>query len=345
MQKVRIGIIGAGGIVRQRHLPGLQKVSEVEVAVACNRTRSTAEQVAKDYSIPKVCTDWREVIDMKDIDAVLVGAPPYLHATATIAALDSGKHVFCQARMARNYAEAKMMYQKSLEKKELVTMICPPPHAMKGDYFIQKLLSDGFIGELRTIPVTAFSSAYADPHTPLHWRQDAELSGYNTMNLGMLAEVIHRWCGYFKRLTALAKVHTPLRKRPNSVEWAEVKIADTIGIVAENSNGAVAVFHFSGAALFPGQDRIEMHGTNGKLVYNLATDEIWGAQKGDKKLRAISIPDELIREWKAEADFIDAIRNGKKVSPSFYEGLKYMEFTEAVYKSAASGKAIELPFE
>src|SRR5436190_19140112 len=114
-QRVRIGIIGAGGIVRQRHYPGLKKIPGVELVVVANRSRESSERAAAEFGIPEIRTDWREVLAMPDLDAVLIGTHPSLHAEATIAALEAGKHVFCQARMARNYAEARAMYQKSRE--------------------------------------------------------------------------------------------------------------------------------------------------------------------------------------------------------------------------------------
>ncbi len=119
-QTVRVGIIGAGGIARSRHLPGLKKVDGVEVAVACNRTRETAEAFAREFGIPEVETDWRKVVERPDLDAVFITAPPILHAEGTIAALDAGKHVFCQARMARSVAEARQMLGRARQSPQLV---------------------------------------------------------------------------------------------------------------------------------------------------------------------------------------------------------------------------------
>src|SRR5947208_15698766 len=109
-EQIRLGIIGAGGIVRSRHYPGLKQIPGVEIAVICNRTRESAEKAAADFGVREVRTDWREVVAMPDLDAILIGTTPHLHAEITMAALDAGKHVFCQARMARSYAEARAMY-------------------------------------------------------------------------------------------------------------------------------------------------------------------------------------------------------------------------------------------
>lgn len=341
---VRIGFIGAGGIARERHLPGLKEVEGVELVAVANRRRASAEKVASEYGFADVHEDWREVIARPDVDAVFIAAPPYLHRDATIAALTAGKHVFCQARMARTYAEAKAMYVAA-RQTDLVTMVCPPPHAMRGDLLMKKLIHEAYLGDLREVHVHSIAGPFVDSATPLHWRQDAFISGYNTLNLGMLAEVVHRWVGYFRQVSALTAVHTPRRPKAGSVQEVAVDVADSVGIVASMRNGALAVFHFSGAAHFGGENRIELYGSEGTLIYPVASHAILGGRKGDKELQSIVTPPELVREWRAEAEFINAIRTGDPVSPDFEEGLRYVEFTEAVYRSARFGQAVTLPLD
>lgn len=342
-QPVRIGIIGAGGIARQRHLPNLRQIPGVVVQVVCNRTRARAEQVAAEFGVPEVETDWRRVIERPDLDAVLIATPPYLHCEATLAALDAGKHVFCQARMARTAAEARAMYERAL-RSDRVTMLCPPPNGMRGDRVMRRLLREGFVGAVRDVHATGFSAAYSDPNAPLHWRQDFEVSGYNTLTLGMWAEVLHRWVGPHRRVAAVTRVHTPTRARPDGA-LAEVRIPDSVAIAAELTSGAVGCYHFSGVARFAPQNTIQIYGSEGTLVYDLQTDEIRGARAGDNGLRTIPIPREEERPWTVERDFIDAIRKGTLVEPSFHDGLLYMEFTEAVWRAAESGRAVSLPLE
>jgi predicted dehydrogenase len=342
---IGIGFIGAGGIARQRHLPGLQRAGGVEFVAVANRRRATAEEIAKEYGFRTVLDDWRQVLERDDVDAVFIAAPPYLHAEATIAALDAGKHVFCQARMARNYAEAKQMYERA-QRSDRVTMLCPPPHAMAGDYFVKQLLADGFLGRPYDIDVRLLTAPYADADAPLHWRQDSQISGYNTLALGMYCEVLHRWFGWQRRVQAIVKAHVPQRRRPDTGELAEVKIADSLAIASEFENGALAAWHCSGVTRHGAPNMIELYGSDGTLRYNIDTDEILGARAGDSDLRPMSIPADLRREWLAEAEFLEAIRTGNRdVSPSFTEGIKYIEFTEAVYRSSTEGRAIDLPFD
>ena len=341
-QETKIGIISEDGIEHSRHLPNLQKIEGVEVVAVCNGVPETAAKVTADVDIPRAYTDWEEVIQQKDIDAVFIAALPHLHCPVTLAALEAGKHVLCQAHMAMSYQEAKRMYEAA-RKTDLKTMLCPAPIGIRGGIMMKKLIDSGYLGQVYNIQMTGFSSQYADASRSLDWRQMPEISGLNTLTLGMWAEVLHRWFGYARRVTALTKIHIPQRRLPNSDDWAAVEIPDAVGVIAEMVNGALAVMHFSGVTRFAGDNRCEIYGSNGTIVYNLNTDEIHGAQVSEETLNPIPIPDELQRQWAVEADFISAIRENTPVAPSFFAGLKYMEFTEAVMRSAHEGRAIDLP--
>src|SRR5262245_65729954 len=106
---IRIAIIGAGGIVKTRHLPGFAKVEDCQVVAVHNRRRAGAEAVAREWKIPHVVDSAEAVYGRDDINVVLIGTTPYMHRDLTLRALEAGKHVFCQARMARTLAEARDM--------------------------------------------------------------------------------------------------------------------------------------------------------------------------------------------------------------------------------------------
>ncbi|MFH1742408.1 MAG: Gfo/Idh/MocA family oxidoreductase, partial [bacterium] len=193
--EIRIGFVGAGSIVRDRHVPGLRKIDGVRLVGVANQSRKSSERAAKEFGIERVYSSWQELVASDEIDAVVIGTWPYMHCLVTLAALDAGKHVFCQARMCMNCAEARQMAEAARQSKQ-VTMLCPPPMGMIGDYWIQHLLASGFIGEPRSIHLRAMDSHLLNPESPFHWRMDRDRSGYNTLTVGIYAEVIHRWFGY-----------------------------------------------------------------------------------------------------------------------------------------------------
>jgi predicted dehydrogenase len=339
---LKIGIIGAGGIVQSRHLPGLADVPDVQVQAVCNRSRASGERVAREWNIPEVLTDWRALVRREDLDAIFIGTWPYTHAEMSIAALDAGKHVFCQARMARDAAEARAMLAAAEAHPRQVAMLCPPPMGMKGDRVVRRMIADGYLGEPREVYAAGLSAGNADPEAPLHWRQDFARQGYNTLTLGMWIEVIHRWMGPHARVTARLKTHTPARVDPESGERRPVRVAESVAIAAELANGAVACYRFSGVTHHPPESVIELYGSEGTIRYNLDRDEILAGQADETPSR-VPIPAEERRDWTVEADFIQAIREGAPVEPSIRDGVLYMEFTEAVYRSHEQGRVIDLP--
>src|SRR5262245_55163749 len=186
--EVRIGIVGAGQIARTRHLPGFQADPGVRVVAVCNRRRETAARVARDFDIPKVYSNWEDLVGDPEVDAVVIGAWPYLHCPVTLAAFDAGKHVLTQARMAMNAREAQRMYDRALESPHLAAMIVPSPWGLTGDAYMRSLIASGWLGTLRELHVDSLNNHLADPETPLGWRQITRYSGFNMLTLGIVYE-------------------------------------------------------------------------------------------------------------------------------------------------------------
>lgn len=104
-----VGIIGAGGIARGAHQPGFAAQPNLNIVAAADPMQGRAAQFAHEFDIPHAYTDYRDLLARDDVHVVSVGAPPFAHAEITIAALEAGKHVFCEKPMAMNAAEAQAM--------------------------------------------------------------------------------------------------------------------------------------------------------------------------------------------------------------------------------------------
>jgi predicted dehydrogenase len=97
---LRLGSVGAGAFSQHRMLPNFLNSDGVEVLAVANRSRESGEAVAERFGIARVETDWQAITEARDIDAVFVGTPPSAHREIVLAALDAGKHVLCQTRIA-----------------------------------------------------------------------------------------------------------------------------------------------------------------------------------------------------------------------------------------------------
>jgi len=342
---LRIGIVGLGANTRLRHVPGLRGCEQVEIVSVCNRRPASTAEAAREFGIRKTYEHWQDLVADPDIDAVVVGAWPFLHAPVTIAALAAGKHVLTEARMAMNADEARQMLVASRARADLVAQIVPSPFGLKSGRTVQRLLDEGTVGELREVVVIGTNDAFAESSTPLHWRQVAALSGLNMLTLGILHETLIRWAPDPVRVLAQVAAFTPERIDAASGLRRRVGTPDSVQVLAQLEGGARALYHFSGVTRFGPGNQIHFYGSDGTIKVELTPDErVYAARRGDAALREIELPVAEQGSWRVEADFVDSIRLGKPVElTDFATGLRYMEFTEAVARSATAGVAVDLP--
>lgn len=330
---LRVGIIGAGGNTRSRHLPGLLEITGVTVPVLCNRTEASGRKVASAFGVPNVVTDWRAVVEDPDIDAICIGTWPNMHAELTIAALKAGKHVLCEARMARNLAEAEAMAVAAAAHPERVAQIVPAPFSLNYDATIARLL--GEFGALREVNIVHRSGAGADASAPLTWRQDPDLSGKNTHAMGILYETVQRWLGpEVDPAWLLADAELFIKKRPDSQGgMAAVGIPDSISVLGRYNNGAKLTIDLSSIDTAQSINQIRIIGEKGSLRFDLAGQVLYYAKVGATE--SVVDPDAGTNlGWRVEADFVESIRTGKPVTlTSFADGLRYMRFTDRVWES------------
>ncbi len=107
--KVRVGVVSTSWWADQHHLPCLKSHPGAEVAAVCGRHQGRAEQIAQKYDVPGVFTDYRDMIDKGDLDALVVAVPDDRHYTITMAALDAGLHVACEKPLASTLGQATEM--------------------------------------------------------------------------------------------------------------------------------------------------------------------------------------------------------------------------------------------
>ena len=344
---IRVGVIGLGGNARLRHIPGLRACAGVEVVAVCNRRVESTRAAAAEFGIAKTYEHWQDLIADREIDAVVIGTWPYLHCPITLAALAAGKHVLTEARMAMNAAEAHQMFTASQKHPHLVCQVVPSPFGFRGHRTVLELLSSGFIGELREVVMFATSDQLANAETPIGWRQVRELSGLNMLTLGIIHETLMRWVPQPVRVLAQVRAFVNERLDPATGLWRRVGTPDSVQVLAALEGGAHAVYHVSGVARFGLGTQIHLYGNEGTLRYELAPgDRLFGGRQGDSAMHEIEIAPDKVLDWEVEAEFIGAIRGERQIEFSdFATGVQYMEFTEAVARSAASGVAVTLPLE
>ncbi|MGW4339816.1 Gfo/Idh/MocA family protein [Rhodococcus koreensis] len=334
---LRIGMVGAAEIARLRHIPGLRDIEGVELAAVVNNTPDSSRRAATEFGFKRCHKDWTTLVSDEDIDAVFVCTPPVLHAEITIAALQAGKHVFCQGRMARNLGEARAMLAAD-EASSNTTMLCPPPHYMAVEQVVQRMIDEGAIGEVRHVVVSHTNDLYLDPAAPRHWRQVRALQGENILDVGVTAEVLHRLFGPVRELSARSATWVPHRQ--SGTETAAVELPDSVSILGRFETGALLTATFSGAVR-GGAEHMVLHGSRGTLRFFAHRVEM-SLDTGEGE-RPVSLDQRELRTWGVEREFVTAIRQGRKGNPSFHEGARYMAFSQAVAEAIATGDAVAVP--
>lgn len=348
-----MGLIGAGGNTQLRHIPGLRAQPGVEIKGLVNRSRESSERVAGEFEIPEVYEDWVELLEDDDIDAVCIGTWPYMHAPLVIETLEADKHVLCEARMAMNSDEALEMLDASKRAPHLIAQIVPAPHTLEIDSTIINLISEGYIGNLVNVKLhVGTGSDFPNPDLPLHWRHNRDLSGNNIMTMGIWYEAMMRWFGPAKTVQALGQSVVRYRLDEDG-RRRSTTIPDHIDILMEMECGGTMVYTTTQVSAFTRELDLSIHGTDGVIRVELAgpdTDDgatyaVSGARRGDSELSPIHIPVENRGAWRVEEEFINAIRGIEPVThTNFTDGLKYMQFTDAVTESVKTGNLVRLPF-
>jgi predicted dehydrogenase len=265
-----------------------------------------------------------------------------MHCPITLAALEADKHVMCEARMAMDASQARRMYEASILKPHLVTQVVPSPHTLKVDPIIKKMVADGFLGDILVIEVRVYENNFVDEQTPLHWRQDAERSGLNVMGLGIWYEAIMRWVGEATHVEAMGKTFVKMRRNPQSEALMAIKIPDHLNVLAEMACGALASFSFSSLTGHGGEQTANLFGSQGTLC--LRNGKLFVGKRGEESLAEVELPKNRRSGWRVEEEFINAIRGMEPIThTTFADGLKYMQFTEAVSLSIATSRKISLP--
>ena len=338
---IRVGVVGAGANTTSRHIPGLQAIEGVKVVSVCNRSRASSERVAQQFGIPTIYENWQDLVAAPDTDAIVIGTWPYMHCRLTLAALAANKHVMCEARMAMNAQEAHAMRDAARAKPHLAAQIVPSPFSLRVDTTIKRLMAEGYLGEVLAVNIRALNNAFLDLESPLHWRQDFDLSGFNVMTMGIWYEALLRWLGEATRVVAMGKTYVTMRVDANGVRRA-VRIPEHINVMADLACGAQAHIQVSNITGLGGVTEAVLFGSQGTLRF--ANNKLYGGRRGETELKEIQIAPEEEGGWRVEAEFVNAIRGQEAIThTNFDDGVKYMEFTEAVARSMATGQAISLP--
>ena len=350
VEKMRIGVVGASWYSDLRHLPALKSHPQAETVTICDILQDRAEEMAKKYDIPNVSTEYLEVIEKGDLDALFVVTPDDTHHGITMAALDAGLHVMCEKPLAHNAGQAREMYEKAeaMGAKHMTFFSFRWPSHYR---YLKELIDEGYIGRCFDFHITLFTDdgrggGYS-------WRYDRNHGN------GMLSEYGAHMIDQARWLIGdIAKVNAHLRMfldRPGLDGGALDPTNDSVLMAIEFENDAQGSMQLSSLAYLgtSGWDQcITIHGESGTLEAKATSTsaEIRGIRDGEKEFRLLSVPDRLLEsvDRKNPFDirsqftgvylFVDSVLEDRTITQSFYDGLKAQEVIDAAKKSNKIGQ-------
>jgi predicted dehydrogenase len=332
---LRLGVVGAGSIARAEHLPRFRAIDGVELAGVANRSPESTRRVASEEGIPRTFDRWQDLVADDGIDALLVATWPDQHAPVTVAALDAGKHVLTEARMAATLDDAQTMAAAAARHPELVAMVVPASFSLWADRTLARAVAERAVGTVRHVRVVWDAAGSVAPSE--HWRWQRAHSGVNVMALGILAEAMQRWLGPAVAVQAIGRIVQPSKPGPSGPVAADV--VDHLVVLAEYPASVSASIEMSIASV-SGGSRIELLGDDGAIEVGLGAETLTRVER-DGTRTAIDIRPEDRLGWTAEIDFVRSIRERAPVElTDFPTGVAYMAFVDAVDLAVRAGRRV-----
>ncbi len=355
-KKLRVGIIGCGGIANGKHMPNLHKIEEVEMVAFCDIVKEKANLAAARFGSKdaKVYTDYKKLLKDESIDVVHVCTPNRSHGFITVASLEAGKHVMCEKPMAKTYADAKKMLEAAHKTGKKLTI--GYQQRWRGDsMYLKEECEKGTLGDI----YYARSIALRRRAVPTWgvFLNEFEQGGGPLIDIGTHALDLTLWMmdNYKPRMvvgTTFKKMGDQTQTANAWGDWdpAKFTVEDSAFGFIVMENGATVVLESSWALNIaePNEAVMVLCGDEAGadmldgLRINYVKNNRQVIEKPDFRTGGVAFyegkssePSELeCRAW------IDAVINDKPVSTKPEQAIVVTQILEAIYKSAKSGRPV-----
>ncbi len=337
MDKLRIGILGTGVIMRDFHLVTLRDHPRAEVVAAANQHPASLERLAADFKIPRTYSSFEALAADPEIDAVINGLPNYLHAPVTIQMLRAGKHVLCEKPMAKNVAEGQAMLAaaRAAGRKLMIA------HMWRFDreiVWLRDLVANGKLG--RVFKAKSHAIWLYDGPRPGSWFVTPELAGGGALaDMGIHSiDTLRYVLGGARPLRVFATAGTFFK---------DITLDDTATLLLEFEGGITALVEAGWYHLFADglEGYTQVYGTEGYA--QVLPAQLQSRVEGVWSVTAPQMPARQqqcdLPMYQAQMDhFVSCVLEDREPSPNGEEGLWAMSILEAAYQSARLGEAVAI---
>jgi predicted dehydrogenase len=369
-QKLNVGLVGYGFMGRThsnayRQAPVFFDLPyTIGLKAVCARNPDRAKTFADNWGYESTETDWRKLIDRKDIDIIDIASPNDTHAEIAIAAAKAGKMVLCEKPLGRTAKEAKAMVD-AVESAKVANMVWYNYRRVPAVVLLKQLIDEGRLGKIfhyRTKFLQDWTiSQYLPQGGEGLWRLDASVAGSGVTG-DLLAHNIDTalWLnGGINEVVAMTETFIKERKHNLTGEMTPVNIDDASLFLCRFTNGSLASFEATRYARgHKALYTLEINGEKASAIWDLHdlhrlqwfdhTDE--GRLRGWRNIHITDSDHPYMKNWWVPglqigyehtfthqvADFLKALAEGKEAAPTFRDGLAADYVTDAVLESARS---------
>ncbi len=345
-RKIRIGIIGAGNIAQNAHIPSYLKQEDCELVAVCDLKPDRAREVAEKHQIKHVAQDIKELVSLEDVDAVSICTWNNAHMQAAVEAAKAGKHILCEKPMAMTVQEAQTMEETA--RKNNVTLMLGFVNRFRPDSKLIKEMADsGKFGEIY------YSKAgwLRRRGTPLGWFTDLSKSGGGpVIDIGVhVIDLTWYFMGKPKPLSVSATVHNKIGdyQTKGVGRWTAF---DTDNLAFETEDSATGIIRFENGASMNFEVSWAINGKDtgiysqifgNKAGASLNPLAIYGEEENYlmDSTPTIGSEDAFVNQIR---HFLDCIKEGKQPISTAEDGVWIQKILNGIYASAEAGKELTL---
>jgi len=358
--KIRVGIIGITpdrGFGSIAHMPALQALPEFEVIAVCTTRQESADAAAKHYGVPLAFDDPAKLAQYPDVDLVTVCVKVPDHLGPVMAAIQAGKHVYCEWPLGRNTAEAAQM-RDAAERRGIRHAVGLQGRVSPSVNYVRDLIAEGYIG--KPLAVTLFVNAANWGATIDRAYQTEFANGANLLTIpgGHNLDALCYCLGEFRELSAFAVRQRDRIQLEGTGELIPMDVPDQLVVSGILASGAVVSAQVRGGMTRGHEFLCEIHGSEGDLVLSATTRAstqrqeltVQGAQGRGTPLAELPVPEKY--RWvpasvptgspynvaQLYARLGQAIRDGKPAHPGFDEAVARHQMLDMIMQASRSGQ-------
>jgi predicted dehydrogenase len=371
--KINVAMLGCGfmGRAHSNAYLNVNRFFDLEFEpvrkVVTGQTETEVRPFAERWGWKEYATDWRKVIDRKDIDIIDICMPNNLHHEAALAAAAAGKIVTCEKPLAMNRLQAEEMVN-AVTKSGKPNMVWYNYRGVPATALARQIVKEGRLGKIFHYRGFYLQDWTINPNVPsggkTTWRLDVNVAGSGVTG-DLLAHTLDlaQWInGPLDSLTAMTE--TFIKERPLAQDPSQrvtIGIDDAAAALARFQNGSLGIFESTRFACGrKSQNLLEIYGENGALAWDMETlHELLYYNHQDESIvrgwRTISVWDSdqpYMKHWWVPgcqigyehtfihllADFLDGLAKNEKKSPDFKDGLTTQIVCDTLLDSAKSGQ-------